>query len=128
MSTHNLCFEQKYEKYQKFLSKNFHFLVVKFSVYLNRHVFVMFSQRIRYVALLRGRLRTERLIRQRVQRVFFLRRGSYILNQHVDEGICCGVQSNLAANLQWFSLQLSFDILPILLMSIFLCLSFVKLK
>ena len=24
-----------------FLSENFHFLVVKFSVYLNRHVFVM---------------------------------------------------------------------------------------
>ena len=41
MSTHNLCFEQKYEKYWNFLSENFHFLVVKFSVYLNRHVFVM---------------------------------------------------------------------------------------
>ena len=41
MSTHNLCFEQKYEKYQKNLSENFHFLVVKFSIYLNRHVFVM---------------------------------------------------------------------------------------
>ena len=40
-STHNLCFEQKHEKYQIFLSENFHFLVVKFSVYLNRHVFVM---------------------------------------------------------------------------------------
>ena len=25
----------------RFLSRNFHFLVVKFSVYLNRHVFVM---------------------------------------------------------------------------------------
>ena len=24
-STHNLCFEQKYEKYQKILSENFHF-------------------------------------------------------------------------------------------------------
>ena len=23
MSTHNLCFEQKYEKYQRFLSENF---------------------------------------------------------------------------------------------------------
>ena len=33
--------EQKNEKYQKFLSENFHFLVVKFSVYLNRRVFVM---------------------------------------------------------------------------------------
>ena len=41
MSTHNLCFEKKYEKYQNFLSENFHFFVVKFSVYLNRHVFIM---------------------------------------------------------------------------------------
>ena len=41
MSTHNLCFEQKYEKYQNFYLKIFIFLVVKFSVYLNRHVFVM---------------------------------------------------------------------------------------
>ena len=37
----NLCFEQKYEEYQNFLSENFHFFVVKFSVYLNRYVFVM---------------------------------------------------------------------------------------
>ena len=41
MSTHNLCFEQMCEKYENFLSENFQFLVVKFSVYLNRHVFVM---------------------------------------------------------------------------------------
>ena len=41
MSTHNLFLEQKYEKYKNFLSENFHFLVVKFSVYLKRHVFVM---------------------------------------------------------------------------------------
>ena len=41
MSTHNLCFEQKYEKYQSFLSENFQFLEVKFSIYLYRHVFVM---------------------------------------------------------------------------------------
>ena len=40
--THNVCFEQKYEKYQIFLSENFHFLVVKFSVYLNRRVFEMY--------------------------------------------------------------------------------------
>ena len=39
--THNLCFEQKFENYQKNLSENFHFLLVKFSIYLNRHVFVM---------------------------------------------------------------------------------------
>ena len=41
MSTHNLCFEQKYEKYQSFLPENFPFLEVKFSLYLNRRVFVM---------------------------------------------------------------------------------------
>ena len=41
MSTHNLCFEQKYEKYQIFLSENFQFLEVNFSIYLNRRVFVM---------------------------------------------------------------------------------------
>ena len=40
-STHNLYFEQKYEKYQNFLSENFLFLVVKFSIYLIRRVFVM---------------------------------------------------------------------------------------
>ena len=39
--THNLCFEQKYEKYQNVLSENFHFLVVKCSIHLNRLVFVM---------------------------------------------------------------------------------------
>ena len=31
----------KYEKYQRFLSENFQFLEVKFSIYLNRRVFVM---------------------------------------------------------------------------------------
>ena len=42
-STHNLCFEQKYEKYQIFFIWKFSgfFFVVKFSVYLNRRVFVM---------------------------------------------------------------------------------------
>ena len=43
-STHNLCFDQKYEKISEFLSENFQFLLVKFSVYLNRHVFVMFAR------------------------------------------------------------------------------------
>ena len=38
---HNLCFEQKYEKISAFLSENFQFLEVKFSIYLNRRVFVM---------------------------------------------------------------------------------------
>ena len=40
-STHNLCFEQKYEKYQRLLSENFQFLEVKFSIFLDRRVFVM---------------------------------------------------------------------------------------
>ena len=40
-STHNLCFGQKYEKYQGFMSENFQFLEVKFSIYLNRRVFLM---------------------------------------------------------------------------------------
>ena len=31
------------KKKSEFLSENFHFLVVKISVYLNRHVFVMRS-------------------------------------------------------------------------------------
>ena len=41
MSTHNLCFEQKFEKHQGFVSETFQFLEVKFSKYLNRRVFVM---------------------------------------------------------------------------------------
>ena len=38
-NTHNLCFEQEYEKYQNFLSENFPFLVVKFSIYLKKVCF-----------------------------------------------------------------------------------------
>ena len=40
-STHNLCFEQKYEKISEFFIWKFSFFGVKFSVYLNRRVFVM---------------------------------------------------------------------------------------
>ena len=41
-STHNLCFEQEYEKYQNFyLFLFFPFLVVKFSIYLNKRFFVL---------------------------------------------------------------------------------------
>ena len=39
--THNLCFEQKYERNIRFLSKKFLFLEVKISIYLNRRVFAM---------------------------------------------------------------------------------------
>ena len=48
-STHNICFEQKYEKFQNFYLKTFSFFffvfffVVKFSINLNRRVFVMVS-------------------------------------------------------------------------------------
>ena len=41
MSTHNLCFEQKYENYQSFLSDFFQFLEVKFSIYLKRLFLVL---------------------------------------------------------------------------------------
>ena len=37
-------FEQKYEKYKSVLPENFQFLEVKFSLYLNRRVFVMGKQ------------------------------------------------------------------------------------
>ena len=47
MSTHNLCFEQQYEKYLNFLSESFPFLVVKFSIYLNWHVFIMMCTQMR---------------------------------------------------------------------------------
>ena len=47
-STHNLCFVQKYEKYQIFLSEKLSFLVVKFSVYLKRRVFIMKDLKIQY--------------------------------------------------------------------------------
>ena len=40
-STHNLCFEQECEKYQNFLSENVPYLVIKFSIYLNRCIFIM---------------------------------------------------------------------------------------
>ena len=35
-------FEQKYEKYQRFLSENFQILEVNFFIYLNRRVLVMY--------------------------------------------------------------------------------------
>ena len=47
-STYNLCFEQAYEIYMKFLSENFQFLEVKFSIYLNRPVFVMIWLKVKY--------------------------------------------------------------------------------
>ena len=50
MSTYNLCFEQKYEKYHSLLSENFQFLEVKFSIYLNRHVFVMGGKNALFIA------------------------------------------------------------------------------
>ena len=40
MSTHNLCFEQKLENYQNYLSEKFPFLAVKFLIYLIRRALV----------------------------------------------------------------------------------------
>ena len=37
----SICFENKCENYKNFSSESFHFLVVKFLIYLNRRVFVM---------------------------------------------------------------------------------------
>ena len=44
-SIHNLCFEQRYENIRIFYKKKIIFFVIKFSVYLNRHVFVMLSEK-----------------------------------------------------------------------------------
>ena len=52
MSTHNLCFEQKYDNISFFLYENFQFLEVKFSIYLIRHVFIMTFKIISTVSLL----------------------------------------------------------------------------
>ena len=43
MSTHNLCFAQKYEKAKNFLSENFHFLVVKFKSFFGGEIFNIFE-------------------------------------------------------------------------------------
>ena len=40
-STHNLSFEQNMKNIRIVLSEHFPFLAVKFSIYLNRRVFVM---------------------------------------------------------------------------------------
>ena len=44
-STHNLCFEQKYEQYQIIFIWKFPFWIVKFSIYLNGRVFVMCAEK-----------------------------------------------------------------------------------
>ena len=54
MSTHNLCFDQKYEKYQCFLSENFQFLDVKISIYLNmRHLSLIILSDLFYLSNLK---------------------------------------------------------------------------
>ena len=42
------------KKYQSFLSENFQFLDAKFSVYLNRHVFVMIENVLSFNSLHAG--------------------------------------------------------------------------
>ena len=41
MSTHNLCLQQKYEKYQSFYLNFFSSLEVIFCIYSNRRVFIL---------------------------------------------------------------------------------------
>ena len=55
-STHNLCFEQTYERYLNFLSKIFPFLIVKYSIYLNGRVSVMDQGRVKMLQVYRGSL------------------------------------------------------------------------
>ena len=57
---HNLCFEQKYEKYLNFYLKIFNFSVINFSGCLNRRVFIMDSHTFlhSYHKLLQGILLT----------------------------------------------------------------------
>ena len=43
MCTHNLCFEQKLEKYHNFSSEIISFTAVTYQSMLNRRVFVMLS-------------------------------------------------------------------------------------
>ena len=66
-STHNLCFEQEYGKYENFLSENFHFFVVKFLIYLNRRVFVMHVLLVLIQDLAKTRMRTVRYSNQHVK-------------------------------------------------------------
>ena len=76
MSTQNLCFEQKYEKYQNFISENLHFLVVKISVHLNRWVFHNVTLR-RFFLL----LRTKRSFEPQREKTSFWRAPNEYSNQ-----------------------------------------------
>ena len=76
-STHNLCFEQKYEKYQKILSENFQFLVVKFSIYLNRRVFVMLTQTAETDNCANNKIHMRRLIKIYIASHSALRKHAY---------------------------------------------------
>ena len=53
------------KKYQNFLSENFHFLVAKFSIYLNRHVFVMKYLNMSSAAVAIGALRVNEIFKIR---------------------------------------------------------------
>ena len=57
-STHNLSLEQKYENYENFLSESFHCLVVKFSIYLKRRVFVKTKHKLLYTSISSHEART----------------------------------------------------------------------
>ena len=71
--THNLCFDQKYEKYPNFYLKIFIFRWLKCSVYLNRRVFVMLFSGYAFV-LIPGHLLCKR---QRSEQIITLRKHAY---------------------------------------------------
>ena len=82
--------EQKYEKYQNFYLKIFIFLVVNFSVYLNRLVFIMMALLGELeLLLLASALKTPFLIIATDKALFFIRK-MLISFLFLDENICCG--------------------------------------
>ena len=75
-STYNLCFEQKCEKYQSFLSEIFQFLEVKFSIYLNRCVFIMASHSVTILCsfFYRVAIKTSTCIHNPAQMIFYTKK------------------------------------------------------
>ena len=83
------------KKILEFLSENFQFLVVKFSVYLNRHAFVMVCLvRATPIVVQWGSYKRQQSTQQAIQRLFNINK----LNQR-----CLNVVSTLCARWVYFS-------------------------
>ena len=64
MSAHNLCFEQKYEKYQNFYLKTFSFGGEIFNIFESkRHVFIMLRYLVHKVKSVKEQMRQSEAIR-----------------------------------------------------------------